>query len=141
MSGRNGAVTPGPSRECDMTSFFKGRPKSAQQLRDSAVAARRAQSVTVPSSRVSRECRSSRVKVPPFKKMPGSLDSSRDDVRLGLELGIDGNPEESSRSGVLRKKKSEVSKRGWREGVGDKQTPKRSPKSFPEMCPSSLKGA
>ena len=58
MFVRNGAVTPGPSRECDITFFAKGRPKSAQQLRDSTVAARRAQSVTVPSSRVSRECRS-----------------------------------------------------------------------------------
>ena len=36
--------------------FYQGRPKSAQQLHDSAVAARRAQSVTVPSSRVTREC-------------------------------------------------------------------------------------
>ena len=25
---------------------------------------------------------------------------------------------------------SEVSKRGWREGVGDKQTPKKEPKKF-----------
>ena len=35
---------------------------------------------------------------------------------------------------------SEVSKRGWREGVGDKQTPKKSPKSSPEICPHSPKG-
>ena len=56
MFVRNGAVTPGPSRECDIAFFLKGRPKSAQQLRDSTVAARRAQSVTVPSSRVTREC-------------------------------------------------------------------------------------
>ena len=35
MFVRNGAVTPGPSRECDITSFVKGRPKSSQQLRDS----------------------------------------------------------------------------------------------------------
>ena len=35
---------------------------------------------------------------------------------------------------------SEVSKRGWREGVGDKQTPKKSPKSSPEMCPPSPGG-
>ena len=35
----------------------------------------------------------------------------------------------------LTQKLSEVSKRGWREGVGDKQTPKKSPKSSPEMCP------
>ena len=51
MFVRNGAMTPGPSRECDIT-FAEGRPKSAQQSRDSTVAARRAQSVTVPSSRV-----------------------------------------------------------------------------------------
>ena len=36
---------------------------------------------------------------------------------------------------------SEVSKRGWREGVGDKHTPKNSPKSSPAMCPPSPKGA
>ena len=36
---------------------------------------------------------------------------------------------------------SEVSKRGWREGVGDKQTPKKSQKSSPEMRPHSPKGA
>ena len=34
---------------------------------------------------------------------------------------------------------SEVSKRGWREGVGDKQTPKTSQKSSPEMCPLLLR--
>ena len=55
---RNGAVTPGLSRECDITCFVKGQPKSGRQLRDSTVAVRRVQSVTVPSSRVSRECRS-----------------------------------------------------------------------------------
>ena len=49
MFVRNGAMTPGPSREYDITFFVKGRPKSAQQLRDSTVAVRRAQSVTVPS--------------------------------------------------------------------------------------------
>ena len=48
----DGTVTPGPSRECDITVFVKGRPKSARQSRDSTVAARRVQSVTVPSSRV-----------------------------------------------------------------------------------------
>ena len=58
MFVRDGAVTPGPSRECDITFFVKGRPKSARQSRDSTVAARRVQSVTVPSSRVSSECRS-----------------------------------------------------------------------------------
>ena len=51
MFARHGAVTPGPSRECDITFSVNGRPTSAQQLRNSAVAARRAQSVTVPSSR------------------------------------------------------------------------------------------
>ena len=49
-----GAVTRGPSHECDITFLCKGRPKSAQQLHDSTVAVRRAQSVTVPSSRVTR---------------------------------------------------------------------------------------
>ena len=35
---------------------------------------------------------------------------------------------------------AEVSKkRGWREGVGDKQTLKESQKSSPEMCPPSPK--
>ena len=60
----NGAVTPGPSRECDINFFVKGRPKSAQQLRDSTVAAHRSQSVTVPSSQVTRECRSPRLRSP-----------------------------------------------------------------------------
>ena len=63
----NGAVTPGPSRECGITFFVKGRPKSARQSRDSTVAERRVQSVTVPSSRVSRECRSPGLRSPPFK--------------------------------------------------------------------------
>ena len=58
MFVRDGAVTPRPSRECNIAFFVKGRPKSAQQLRDSTVAACRVQSVTVPSSRVTRECRS-----------------------------------------------------------------------------------
>ena len=31
----SGAVTPGPSWKCDITSFVKGRPESVQQLRDS----------------------------------------------------------------------------------------------------------
>ena len=42
MFVRNGAVAPGPSRECDITFFVKRRPKSARQSRDSTVAARRA---------------------------------------------------------------------------------------------------
>ena len=71
MFVRDGAVTPGPSRECDITFFVKGRPKSARQSRDSTVAARRVQSVTVPSSRVSRECRSPGLRSPPPLKMPG----------------------------------------------------------------------
>ena len=71
MFVRDGAVTPGPSRKCDITFFVKGRPKSARQLRDSTVAARRVQSVTVPSSRVSRECRSPGLRSPPLK-MPDS---------------------------------------------------------------------
>ena len=67
MFVRNAAVTPGPSRECDITLkfFVKGRPKSARQSRDSTVAARRVQSVTVPSSWVSRECRSPGLRPPP----------------------------------------------------------------------------
>ena len=36
---------------------------------------------------------------------------------------------------------SEVSKRGWRDGVGDKHTPKNSPKEAPVMCRRSPKGA
>ena len=64
---RNGAVTPGPSRECDITSFVTGRPKSARQSRDSTVAARRVQSVTIPSCWVSRECRSPGLRSPHFK--------------------------------------------------------------------------
>ena len=67
MFVRDGAVTPGPSRKCDITFFVKGRPKSARQSRDSTVAARKVQSVTVPSSRVSRECRSPGLRSPPFK--------------------------------------------------------------------------
>ena len=31
MFVRDGAVTPGLSRECDITFFVKGRPKSAQR--------------------------------------------------------------------------------------------------------------
>ena len=69
MFVRKGAVTPGPSREFDITFFVKGRPKSTQQLRDSTVAVRRVQSVTVPSSRVTRKCRSPRLRSP-HSKMP-----------------------------------------------------------------------
>ena len=68
MFVRDGAVTPGPSRECDITFFVKRRPNSARQSRDSTVAARRVQSVTAPSSRVSRELSLPRVKVPRLKK-------------------------------------------------------------------------
>ena len=138
MFVRDGAVTPGPSRECDITFFVKRRPKSvkprslqcgflplnpqiliwillwifgwifslcfsqgkwppknhqkiprkihpefwsekfpsdfcrslwksARQSRDSTVAAHRVQSVTVPSSWVSRECRSPGLRPPPLK--------------------------------------------------------------------------
>ena len=67
MFVRDGAVTPGPSRKCDITFFVKGRPKSARQSRDSTVATRSVQSVTVLSSRVSRECRSPGLRSPPFK--------------------------------------------------------------------------
>ena len=37
MCVSNGAVAPGPSRKCDINFFVNGRPKSKQQLRDSAV--------------------------------------------------------------------------------------------------------
>ena len=80
MFVRNGAVTPGPSRKCDITFFVKGRPKSARQSRDSTVAARSVQSVTVPSSRVSRECRSPGLRSPPFK-------NARSIVLLGAQNG------------------------------------------------------
>ena len=62
---RNGAVTPGPSRECDITFSVQGQPKSAQQLCDSTVAAPRAQSVTVLSTQVTRECCSPGLGAPP----------------------------------------------------------------------------
>ena len=61
---RNGAVTPGPSRKCNITWVVKGRPKPAQQLHDSTVAGRKTQSVTVLSSRVTRECRSTGLRSP-----------------------------------------------------------------------------
>ena len=64
MFVRNGAVTPGPSRECDINFCVKGRPRSAQQLRDSAVVARRVRA-TVPSSQVTCECRSPGLRSPP----------------------------------------------------------------------------
>ena len=58
MFVRNGAVTPGPSREC----------RDDQNLRDNRVTVQcrraRVQSVTVPSSQVSRECRSPELKCP-----------------------------------------------------------------------------
>ena len=67
MFVRDVAVTTGPSRKCDITFFVKGRPKSARQSHDSTVAARSVQSVTIPSSRVSRECRSPGLRSPPLK--------------------------------------------------------------------------
>ena len=69
MFVRNDAVTPGPSRECNVTFFVKGRPKSAQQLRDSTLAARRVQSVTVQSFPDDTRMLFPHVKdlVPPFK--------------------------------------------------------------------------
>ena len=76
MFVRNGAVTPRPSRECDITFFVKGWPKAARQSRDSTVAARRAQSVTVPSSRVSRECRSPGLRSPPLKNARDCVNSA-----------------------------------------------------------------
>ena len=64
MFVRNDAVTPGLSRKCDTTFIVKERPNSGQQLR---VAARRVQSVTIPSSRVMRECRSLELRPPPLR--------------------------------------------------------------------------
>ena len=68
MFVRNGAVRPGPLRKCNITWVVKRRPKPARQLRDGTVAARRAQSVTVPSFRVTRECRSPGLRSPPLTK-------------------------------------------------------------------------
>ena len=68
--GGSGAVTLGPSRECNITSFLKGRPKSAQQLRDSVLAAHSVQSVTAPSSEMTCECRSPGSRSPPPKESP-----------------------------------------------------------------------
>ena len=65
MFVRKGAVTPGPSRECDITFFVKGRLKSARLSRDSTVATRRAQSLTVPSSCETRKCCSPGLRSPP----------------------------------------------------------------------------
>ena len=68
MFVRDDAVTPGPSRECDITFFVKGRPKSARQSRDSTMAARRVQErhrTVIPG--VTR-MPFPRVKVPFFKK-------------------------------------------------------------------------
>ena len=91
---RNGAVTPGPSRECDITFFVQGRPKSARQSTDSTVAVCRVQSVTVPSSRVSRECRSPGLRSPPFKNVRKNLDvlkvfSGRPRTTLGFSPPLD----------------------------------------------------
>ena len=85
MFVRDGAVTPGPSRKCDITFFVKGRPKSARQSRDSTVAARSVQGVTVPSSRVSRECRSPGLRSPPFKNArQRAVVPSEDSTNLGV---------------------------------------------------------
>ena len=64
MFVRNGAVTPGLSHECATSPSLL---RDDQNLRDNTVAARRVQSVTIPSSRVSRECRSPGLRSPPFK--------------------------------------------------------------------------
>ena len=89
MFVRDGAVTPGPSRECDITFFGKGRPKSARQSRDSTVAVRRVQSVTVPSSRVSRECRSPGLRSPPLR-MPEVKQTPPN--RISKSWGLGGGP-------------------------------------------------
>ena len=57
------------SCECGITSFVK-RTKSAQQLRDSTVVARRVQSVTAPSSCVTHECHSPWLRSPQLRKFP-----------------------------------------------------------------------
>ena len=64
MFVRDGAVTRGPSRECDITFFVKGRPKSARQSRDSTVECRAG--CRASPSRVSRECRSPGLRSPPL---------------------------------------------------------------------------
>ena len=84
MFVHNGAVTPGPSRECDIT-FVKGRPRPAKQLRDSRVAARRVQSVTAPSSWLTHEMSFSQVKVPSLKKCPIRPENHL----LGISAGAD----------------------------------------------------
>ena len=71
MFVRNGAVTPRPSRECDITFFVKARPKSVRQSRDSiysggAQGAERHRTVIPGVTRMSFP----RVKGPPFLKMP-----------------------------------------------------------------------
>ena len=60
-------MTTGLSRECDITFCVEGRPRSAQRLRESTVAPRRVQSVTVPSSRVTRKYRSPELRSPLLK--------------------------------------------------------------------------
>ena len=88
MFVRDGAVTPGPSRECDIAFFVKRRPKSARQSRDSTVAARRVQSVTVPSSRVSRECRSPGLRSPPpLKKCPKPISGKKRHININFLAG------------------------------------------------------
>ena len=69
----SGAVTPGSSCECDITSFVSGRPNSAQHLRDNTVAVRRVQSVTVPVMLGERQMSFPRLKVPSLKKCPKRL--------------------------------------------------------------------
>ena len=55
--------------------LYWGTTKSAQHLRDSTVAVRRAQSITVPSSPVTRKCSSPGLRSPPFKKKTDTLET------------------------------------------------------------------
>ena len=58
-----------------------------------------------------------------------------------IETSSDEEPKRTKTSEAQAALMSEVSKRGWREGVGDEQTPKKEPKSSPEMCRHSPKRA
>ena len=115
----NGAVTPGPSRECDITVFVKGRPNSARQSRDSTVAARRVQSVTVPSSRVSHECRSPGLRSPPFKnaQLEGCGDLSHRHAFQGRNAGY--TPVRSVSTSDFQSEVGEVFGENWRRTSGE----------------------
>ena len=103
MFVRDGAVTPGPSCKCDITFFVKGRPKSARQSRDSTVAARSVQSVTVPSSWVSRECRSPGLRSPPLEKCPMIVQPKLADQKGSLAAQIPSRPKLLQKNSLQRK--------------------------------------